>query len=131
MKSTTIVRVAAVSGALAVALGALGAHALKPLIAEHRLVYYEKAVYYQFVHTLALLAVALLMTKLGVSAQLKWAAWAFILGILCFSGSLYLLSVIEVMPTLPTGILGPLTPLGGICFIVGWVLLFISTFSDH
>ncbi len=129
MKPILVLRIAAISGALAVALGALGAHTLKPLIAEHRLVYFEKAVYYQFFHTLAMLVVGILMLKYGASRALNGAAWAFLLGIGFFSGSLYLLAITEIAPTIPGAVLGPITPIGGLCFIAGWVFLFIATFQ--
>jgi uncharacterized membrane protein YgdD (TMEM256/DUF423 family) len=124
-----IIRIAAISGALAVGLGALGAHALKEQIAPHRLQYFEKAVQYQFVHTLALLAVASLMSKFGATRWLKWAAWAFIFGILGFSGSLYGLAIAEIAP-MPVKILGPITPLGGLGFIAGWIFMFLATLKS-
>jgi uncharacterized membrane protein YgdD (TMEM256/DUF423 family) len=130
MQPITIVRVAAISGALAVSLGALGAHALKELIAPHRLIYFEKAVQYQFVHTLALLAVVSLMAKFGTKKYLKWAGWAFVFGIICFSGSLYGLATAEILP-MPVAILGPITPLGGLGFIAGWICIFLATYQSN
>ena len=125
MHFSQIIRAGAISGFLAVGLGALGAHALKSRIEPHRLAYFEKAVQYQFVHTLALFIVALLIMKAGEQKLLGWSAWAFLLGILCFSGSLYLLAITELI-TLPTAILGPITPIGGLFFMAGWLFLALS-----
>lgn len=124
--SRLFVRIAALSGALAVAIGAFGAHGLKPLLTEYQLSIYEKAVYYQFYHTLAILLAALLMKGNDNERYLRLSGWFFTAGILCFSGSLYLLACRDIL-TVPAGILGPVTPLGGVFFIAGWVLLFLST----
>ena len=112
---------AAVSGFLAVSLGAFGAHALKNRLDEYSLSVYQTAVEYQFYHTLALLAVGLLCLWHPQSALLRSSGIAFILGICVFSGSLYVLSV--------TGIrgLGAITPLGGLAFLVGWACLALAT----
>lgn len=120
-----IYRRAALFGALAVALGAFGAHGLKPHLDSYQLGIYEKAVSYQFVHTLALLAVGLLVERQGLSRPLNWSAWLFTAGIVCFSGSLYLLACRHLLP-FPVGWAGPVTPLGGLCFIGGWVALALS-----
>jgi uncharacterized membrane protein YgdD (TMEM256/DUF423 family) len=125
MNLNTISKIAALSGAIAVGLGAMGAHALKPLIQPHRLDYFEKAVQYHFTHTIALLLVAVLMFQLGQNKWLKVAAWGFLLGIICFCGSLYGLAIVEIVP-IPTAILGPITPIGGVFFIIGWVSLFFG-----
>ena len=107
---------AAISGFLSVALGAFGAHGLKKLISPSLLQTFQTGVDYQFLHTLALLAIALL------PQQNRWsnlAGWSFITGIILFSGSLYLLSLSQ------TRMLGLITPIGGICFLTGWASLFI------
>ena len=106
-----------VFGCTAVALGAFAAHALKEsLVATGRIDTYEIAVKYQFYHALALLLVGLLMGQFG-SKSLRHSALSFSLGILLFSGSLYVLSF--------TGqrIMGAVTPIGGLFFILGWILL--------
>lgn len=116
----TFIAAAALSGALAVALGAFGAHALGPkLEAAGRMDTYETAVKYQFYHTLALLFIGLLAAKMP-SPTLQWAGWLMIAGILIFSGSLYILCL--------TGQrwLGAITPIGGTAFIAAWILLLIS-----
>lgn len=109
--------IAAVNGFLAVALGAFGAHGLKQKLSVDMLAVYQTGVQYHFYHTLALFGVALLMLQLPQSVALRWSALLFFVGIIIFSGSLYVLSI--------TGIrwLGAITPLGGVAFLVGWVLL--------
>lgn len=109
--------VAAISGLLSVAFGAFGAHALRARLDSQALGVFETAVQYQFYHSLALLAVGLLMLQNPASALLRSSALLFILGIVVFSGSLYLLSL--------TGLrwLGAVTPLGGLGFIAGWACL--------
>jgi len=105
-------------GFLAVAIGAFGAHALKPLLtATGRLDTYELAVRYQFYHALAMLAVGILMNQFG-SKALYYAGLFFFLGILLFSGSLYVLCFTGL------GVLGAITPLGGLLFLLGWACLF-------
>ena len=118
-------RLGAISGGIAVALGAFGAHGLKPLLDAYQVGIYEKAVHYQFFHTLAILACVLLMQKNPDNKQLLWAARLFGFGILCFSGSLYLLATRHLLPV-PLGWVGPVTPIGGVSFIGGWVLLALA-----
>lgn len=114
---------AALSGLLAVALGAFGAHALKNRLAGDMQAIYQTAVSYHFIHTLALLGVALLLLHIGKSSALATAAISFIVGIVIFSGSLYLLSI--------TGIrwLGAITPIGGLAFMLGWLSLFLAAWK--
>lgn len=108
----------AVSGFIAVALGAFGAHGLKNRLTPDLLAVWQTAVQYQFWHTLALLAVALFAINAAAGqAALKVAGWAFIVGILVFSGSLYVLCLSGVRW------LGAITPLGGTAFLVGWLAL--------
>lgn len=112
MTSALCLRIAAVSGFLAVALGAFGAHGLKSILVKYEtLDAWETAVLYHMFHTLALLFVAL---RPSVSTG---AAVGFILGVCLFSGSLYLLALTNIRW------LGAITPLGGVGFLVGWVLL--------
>jgi uncharacterized membrane protein YgdD (TMEM256/DUF423 family) len=107
----------AVLGGLAVAIGSFGAHALKPmLMAAGRAETFELAVRYQFYHALALLATGIL-TRLHESPLLHYSAVCFLVGTLFFSGSLYVLCFTGL------GILGAVTPIGGIFFIAGWILL--------
>lgn len=109
--------VAAVSGALAVGLGAFGAHGLKNSVSESMLAVWQTGVQYHFYHTFALLLLSLLMLHSPVSHSATVAGACFIAGILCFSGSLYWLALGG--PRL----LGPVTPLGGLLFIIGWCAL--------
>lgn len=113
-----LLSLASLSGLLAVALGAFGAHGLQGKLSERMLEAYQTAVQYQFIHTLALLAVALLILKYESRRSLIIAACGFLAGIIMFSGSLYLLAL-----GAPRW-MGPVTPLGGLSFMVGWGSLF-------
>lgn len=118
--------IAALYGALAVILGAFGAHALKEKLDAYQLEIFNKGVQYQFYHVIALFAVVFLAEKIQPKT-LTFAGWFFSVGILFFSGSLYLLATRSLMGTdALTPILGPVTPLGGLCFIIGWTLLLVS-----
>ena len=113
---------ACIFGCLGVMIGAFGAHALKPALeATGRLETFETAVKYQFYHALALLAVALMMDRF-TAKTLHYAALLFVLGILFFSGSLYVLCATGI------GVLGAVTPLGGVLFIAGWLMMAIAVF---
>lgn len=119
MQTSLILRIAGISGAFAVILGAFGAHGLKPMLDPASLENWKTASVYHFIHTLALLAVAIL----PLSPKRKRIGTAlFLIGMLCFSGSLYLLST-RSLHQLPVTILGPITPLGGMLLILGWVSL--------
>ncbi len=104
-------------GALGVALGAFGAHALKSRLPADRLETFETAVRYQLIHALALLATSMAISRWSGSVFVNIAGWLFIAGIVLFSGSLYLL--------ISTGVRawGAITPLGGVAFIAGWLCL--------
>ena len=110
-----ILIIATVLGALGVMIGAFGAHGLKPILVENdRLDTFETAVDYHFYHTFALLFLALLLrSKFPNSVIFSFAALAWFLGILIFSGSLYILSITNV------SVLGAITPVGGVFFIAG------------
>jgi uncharacterized membrane protein YgdD (TMEM256/DUF423 family) len=110
--------VGAVFMALAVAMGAFGAHALKDRLDEYSQGVYEKAVFYHFVHGIGILLISLLARVgiLSASAEER-AGWLMAIGIVLFSGSLYALAISGVR------ILGAVTPFGGVAFIAGWVLL--------
>ncbi|MDV6379435.1 DUF423 domain-containing protein [Sporosarcina sp. GW1-11] len=112
----------AINAAIAVGLGAFGAHALKERLSAHYLAVWETAVQYQMFHAIGLLAVGILMSSalLGPSTQLSWAGYLLLIGIIVFSGSLYALSLSGI------GILGAITPIGGVAFIAGWILLIIA-----
>lgn len=120
MNARNIFVTGALAGMTAVALGAFGAHALKErLTTSGRLDTYNLAVEYQFYHALALLLVGLAAQN-EPSRLLRAAAWCFAGGILVFSGSLYILSAFDIP------VLGAITPIGGIAFIAGWLLLALS-----
>lgn len=104
---------------LAVALGAFGSHALKGKLTDYYLDVYKTAVLYHMIHALGLFVIAW-MSTVSNDPKVNLAGFFLLAGIILFSGSLYVLSV--------TGIkwLGAITPLGGISFIVGWVLLFLA-----
>jgi uncharacterized membrane protein YgdD (TMEM256/DUF423 family) len=106
---------------LAVVLGAFAAHGLKAVLDAQQLTLFETASRYQMYHALALLAVGMMLTNPQFSRSLlKLAALAFILGIILFSGSLYLLALVGV------SWLGAITPLGGIAFLVGWLVMMVA-----
>lgn len=120
MTSVWCLRLAAASGFLVVALGAFGAHSLKPLLEAHQtLSIWEKAVLYHALHTLVLLILAL---QPGIATG---AVVSFLCGILLFSGSLYLLAVTNIRW------LGAITPLGGVSFLVGWAWLALAAGFRH
>lgn len=121
------VAAAVISGAAGVALGAFGAHGLKKLAGDGQLelvTAFQTGVQYQMYHTLALLIVALAYNKISENL-LRRAALCFIAGIVLFSGSLYLLTVLK-LNAMPAKWLGPVTPVGGVFFILGWVFLAIA-----
>lgn len=120
MSTTACLRLAAICGFAAVALGAFGAHGLRPLLAAHHTeALWDKAVLYHFVHSLALLALAL---REPVPTG---AVVSFLLGIVLFSGSLYVLAVTNLRW------LGAITPLGGTSFLVGWAWAALSAGSGR
>jgi uncharacterized membrane protein YgdD (TMEM256/DUF423 family) len=121
-------KLAAILGALAVILGAFGAHGLKKVAPEQAVAIFETGVKYQFYHVFALLITALAWKEYP-NKWLQYAGTVFVLGIILFSGSLYALTALTVsaqpLGNLPplAKIIGPVTPLGGVFFIAGWLLL--------
>lgn len=111
----------AVNGFLAVAAGAFGAHALKQRLTPEALAVFETGARYQMYHALALLLVAALAAN---GRDLDASGWAFLAGIVLFSGSLYALALSGVK------VLGAVTPLGGVAFLVGWALLAWRSFKS-
>lgn len=115
------------SGAMAVALGAMAAHFLKSkvdlgIITETNLETFETAARYQMYHSIVLLAVALFSDKLNPKLIAK-AGYCFMVGIVLFSGSLYLIATAGLIGFSDVRLLGPITPIGGMFFIVGWLIL--------
>ena len=122
-----LLKIAAISGGLSVALGAFAAHGLKkklPIDQLDMVNVFQTGVQYQMYHALALLVVAILFEKFS-SSLLRWAANCFIAGIILFSGSLYLLTYLK-MQGAATKWAGPITPIGGLFFMAGWLLLFLA-----
>jgi uncharacterized membrane protein YgdD (TMEM256/DUF423 family) len=106
----------AISAFIAVLAGAFGAHALKAQLAPDLLPVFETGARYQFFHALALILVGLALQRAPRPA-LRWAGWLFVAGTVLFSGSLYALALSGVRA------LGAITPLGGLCFLAGWIAM--------
>ncbi|MEO6039101.1 MAG: DUF423 domain-containing protein [Saprospiraceae bacterium] len=129
--SEKFTRLAAILGAAAVIIGAFGAHSLKNRFEQQHLDpigplhTYETGVQYQFYHTLAIALVGLLLARMPDNKWLVRAGWFFLVGIICFSGSLYLLAMQPVV-SFSMRWVGPVTPIGGLFFIAGWVSLLFS-----
>jgi uncharacterized membrane protein YgdD (TMEM256/DUF423 family) len=118
MSNSSAFRLAAVLGALAVALGAFGAHGLKEILTRNgTAAIWEKAVFYHFIHTV-------MLAVLAQRPALQKGPWfSFLIGILIFSGSLYILALTNVR------MLGAITPFGGVSFLIGWIWLVICPLS--
>lgn len=116
---------AALLGALAVILGAFGAHKLKELVPLETVSTFQTGVTYQFYHVFALLAVGILYAQIP-APQLVWAGRFFLFGILLFSGSLYVLTLLKATDTVGLRGIGAITPIGGLLFIAGWVSLLLG-----
>jgi uncharacterized membrane protein YgdD (TMEM256/DUF423 family) len=115
----TFLLIGALAAFLGVALGAFGAHGLRNRLSPDMLAVFETAVRYQMYHALAILLVGLMMGPMGGWA-IRTAGWAFAIGIVLFSGSLYLLAITG------TTAFGAITPIGGLAFLVGWGCLIIA-----
>jgi uncharacterized membrane protein YgdD (TMEM256/DUF423 family) len=115
----TLLLVGAVAGFLAVAIGAFGVHGLRPRLSPEMLAAFETGVRYQMYHALAIVMVALMLGRFD-GWMFRAAGWTFTLGIVLFSGSLYLLALTGVT------ILGAITPIGGLAFLLGWGLLAVA-----
>lgn len=101
--------------------GAFGAHGLQGKISDHYLSVWEKATTYQMYHGLALLIIGVISGT--TSINVNWAGWLIFAGIIFFSGSLYILVLTQIK------VLGAITPIGGVLFIIGWIMLIIATFK--
>jgi uncharacterized membrane protein YgdD (TMEM256/DUF423 family) len=110
---------------IAVILGAFGAHALKAKLEPEQLQVFETGVRYQMYHAIAVIIAGLLFDKVNTS-MLNYSSLFFIAGIILFSGSLYLLASKNLLGIESWKFLGPITPLGGLCFIAGWLFLALS-----
>lgn len=112
------------NAALAVLLGAFGAHGLKGRLSDELMSTFQTGVEYHFYHALGLLAVAFVSNLLPESGLIRWSGWAMVLGIVLFSGSLYVLSF--------TGLkgFGAVTPFGGMSFVAAWILMLVAVLKS-
>lgn len=112
----------AVNALLSVAFGAFGAHMLEGRVADKYLDTWQTAVQYQMFHSIGLIVIAVLMSTalIGPLGSLSWAGYLMLAGIIIFSGSLYILSLTGI------SILGAITPIGGVAFIAGWIMLIVA-----
>lgn len=107
----------ALNAGLSVILGAFGAHGLESKLSEKMLDVFKTGVQYHIFHSLGLFVVAFLADKFPASGMIAWAGWVMLIGIVLFSGSLYVLSISGISK------LGIITPFGGLAFIISWVLI--------
>ena len=114
-----------VGAGLAVLLGAFGAHGLKGRVDAHALDVFQTGVQYQFYHSLGLILVGLTLAQFLESSLLMWSGRMFTVGIVLFSGSLYLVSLLGIRW------LGIITPFGGLAFIVGWILFSVALYKTQ
>lgn len=106
---------------MSVGTGAFGVHGLEGKLSDKYMSVWEKAVNYQMYHGLGLLIIGVISGT--TSINVNWAGWLIFLGVVFFSGSLYILALTQIR------ILGAITPIGGVLFIAGWLMLIISTFK--
>jgi len=119
MKNQNILLAGAIFMALAVSLGAFGAHALKKVLSPEMLTIYHTGVEYQFYHAIGLLIIGLAGFHIQ-SKYLNWAGLLLTIGIIIFSGSLYVLTLSGIK------VLGAITPIGGVSFIAGWICMAVA-----
>lgn len=122
MKTKTLVAITAMMGALAVGLGAFGAHALKNMLSPEAMSWFHTAGNYHFIHVLAALGSVSYLRR-HKSSNKNLPVYFFLTGILLFSGSLYAMAFISIDGGI-TAWLGPVTPIGGVLFLLGWLNLF-------
>ena len=123
MRSTFLI-LGALSALIGVSMGAFGAHGLKAILAPDMLAVYKTGVTYQMWHALGLILIALLLQQTA-GKLLIWAGWFMFAGIILFSGSLYLLTVLN------TKWLGMITPFGGVAFLLAWMLVVIFAWNQN
>ena len=122
--------IAALLGALSVALGAFAAHKLRTMTSPDVVAIFETGVRYQFYHVFAILFVAFLSEKVNN----KWMIWAgncFIMGIVLFCGSLYALTALAIAESTHRALVGIATPIGGVFFILGWVFMYLGVIKKE
>jgi uncharacterized membrane protein YgdD (TMEM256/DUF423 family) len=123
-------RLASILAIITVISGAFAAHTLKGKIGDHALVTFETAVRYQFYHVIALFLTGIVYKDFAYQT-VRWAGWFFVAGIVLFSGSLYVLAIKQAIVSPGFKWIGPLTPIGGLAFIMGWALLAFSFFKRN
>lgn len=124
MHRSFLVTAAALSG-LAIILGAFGAHGLKQIVPADAVSTFETGVRYHFYHSIALLIAGMLFEKFR-NKWVRWAGYSFIIGIILFSGSLYLLTFLKATNSVGLSGIGIITPIGGVFFIAGWISLMVG-----
>ena len=125
MQKTFLVIGIIVAG-LAVILGAFGAHALREMVDEKAIQTWQTAVQYHFYHLFAIALTGILL-KQAINVWYKRAGYLFIAGIIIFSGSLYIMTLLKAAGATSVNWLGAITPIGGVCFIAGWLFLLLGT----
>ena len=115
----TFIIIGAINAFLSVALGAFGAHALEGKISQKYIEVWNTGVHYQMFHAIGILIIGVLMGTVAPNSLLSWSGWFMLIGIVLFSGSLYVLSLSGIK------VLGAITPLGGVSFLAAWVLLIV------
>lgn len=123
-----IIITAAAFGFLAVIFGAFGAHSLEKLVNSNQLETWQTGVQYHFYHTFAILFLSTFSR--ARNKIINFSFYCFVLGILFFSGSLYLITLKDVLGFTSLSVLGPITPIGGVFFILGWLSLFLAALRD-
>jgi len=127
----SLVAAAALLGGIGVALGAFGAHGLQSATSDEKIIHgFQTGVQYQVYHALALLALAVIIEKLPGKLAV-WSARCFIIGTILFSGSLYLITFLKIQGSSAVSFVGPVTPLGGVFFIAGWLFLFFAAIKKN
>lgn len=124
LRSKNILILAALMGFLSVAIGAFAAHALKNLLPSYALMWVDTGVKYQMFHGGVLLILGFVLKQWPEWTMIKWAAASFLVGVLLFSGSLYIMAATQIKA------LGMITPIGGIALLVGWLCLLIAAFKQ-
>jgi len=119
-----------INSGLCVVLGAFAAHKLKSMLSESAITTFQTGVQYHFYHSLALILLGILMIQLNLQhPSLRYSGFAFLIGIVLFSGSLYGLSL-GTLTENGLRILGPITPLGGLAFIIAWTLMSLGVYKS-
>lgn len=116
----TFIIIGAINAFLAVALGAFGAHGLEGRVEQKYLEIWKTGVTYQMFHATGLLIVGVLLGRLPANSLLSWSGWMMLIGIILFSGSLYVMTLTKI------SILGAITPLGGLSFLAAWILIIVA-----